>query len=525
MKAREPRVRASRQASLARYNFRVMMFSNWWLLVIPVAASQLTVFWNIITQRYSPTLPVATVEMVSPLLAAFLGAHVLTAEYRSGVGAIIASKPIHIGRIVLMRLAVVLGAVWGLALLSLAAFYYGMEPYDVVRPALACIPSMLFMAMLALTFATMFRHPLSGFAVAALWWALDLPPGPSVHPYLTLRSLANSIPSIGVSLEGPFITDWWVAKVLLLAGAAILFARHSRLVFALGAAPTVTARKRALGWATGLIAVYLVSGAALKVGYAYTHRGKVRPEDVTWLRRQFAPYGPLPLSALFGPTFRAYLGDIPNAWRIQQDNEMDSLGDTDEHRKRLKAALDAGGGVWGPSASDLYARLQASRTKDTALKLAIIDTEIKRYPDSPYLGSLLTYRARTMADASMASEATAAFEEVLARVQDPVYRVQALAFLARQDFNQGTYPRAVERAREWAKLAPVQERFVPMVLEADSLRASGDPAGAKAAAGRAMAAIREFRQAALKGTLNIHSGTVTRWEREAAASEGRLKSF
>lgn len=525
MKLREPKARTNRQASLARYNFRVMMFSNWWLLVIPVAASQLTVFWNIITQRYQPTLPVGTVEMVSPLLAAFLGAHVLTAEYRSGVGAIIASKPIHIGRIVLMRMAVVLGAVWGLALLSLAAFYYGMEPYDVVRPALACIPSMLFMAMLALTFATMFRHPLSGFAVAALWWAMDLPPGPAVQPYLTLRSLANSIPSIGVSLEGPFISDWWVAKLLLLIGAALLFARHSKLVFALGAAPTATARKRALGWAAGLIVVYLVSGAALKVGYAYTHRSKVRPEDVTWLRRQFAPYGPLPMAALFGPTFKAYLGEIPNAWRIQQDNEMDSLGDTEDHRKRLKAALDAGGGLWGPSASDLYARLCASRTRDIGLKLSIIDTEIKRYPDSPYLGSLLTFRARTLADAERAPEATVAFEDVLARVQDPVYRVQALAFLARQDYNTGNHTRAVERAREWARFAPLQERFVPLVLEADCLRASGDAAGARGAADRALAAIREFRQAALKGTLDIHSGTVTRWEREAAAAEGRLKAF
>ena len=47
--------------TLLRYNFRVLMFHNWWLLVIPLAVSQLSIFWTILTQRFSPPLPATTV--------------------------------------------------------------------------------------------------------------------------------------------------------------------------------------------------------------------------------------------------------------------------------------------------------------------------------------------------------------------------------------------------------------------------------------------------------------------------------
>src|SRR2546421_286669 len=94
--------------ALFRYNFRVLLFRNWWLLVFPIAASQFTVFWNIITHRTSSAVPAQTLEMVSSLLAAFLSAHLLSAEYQSRIGALLASKPLNIGRVVLMRLVVVI---------------------------------------------------------------------------------------------------------------------------------------------------------------------------------------------------------------------------------------------------------------------------------------------------------------------------------------------------------------------------------------------------------------------------------
>src|ERR1700723_1464744 len=99
------------QTTLLKYNFRVLMLNNWLLLAFPIAISQLTVFWFGITRKFSQDLPAASVEMVTPILAAFLGAHLLSVEYRSRVGAILASRPVNIGRIVLMRLAVMLALV------------------------------------------------------------------------------------------------------------------------------------------------------------------------------------------------------------------------------------------------------------------------------------------------------------------------------------------------------------------------------------------------------------------------------
>ena len=64
----------SGRGALIRYNLRVVVFNNWWLLVFPIAISQFTVFWSIITEKFAPALPAANAETVTPLLAAFLGA-------------------------------------------------------------------------------------------------------------------------------------------------------------------------------------------------------------------------------------------------------------------------------------------------------------------------------------------------------------------------------------------------------------------------------------------------------------------
>src|SRR5437667_12198224 len=140
----------SSSGSLIRYNLRVVVFNNWWLLVFPIAISQFTVFWSIITEKFAPALPAANAETVTPLLAAFLGAHVLSAQYPSRVGAILASQPLNIGKVVVLRLLAVLGLVWVLEALSLMAYYLGMGSYDIGLTFLASVPSTLFMAMLAI---------------------------------------------------------------------------------------------------------------------------------------------------------------------------------------------------------------------------------------------------------------------------------------------------------------------------------------------------------------------------------------
>src|SRR5205809_8085349 len=110
-----------------------MMVNDGLLMVFPVAVSQLTVFWFVLTRRFSLYLPAQSVEMITPLLAAFLGAHLLSAEYRSRIGAVLASRPVNIGRIVVLRLLVMLALVWGLALLSLCAYSAWMERFSMLQ--------------------------------------------------------------------------------------------------------------------------------------------------------------------------------------------------------------------------------------------------------------------------------------------------------------------------------------------------------------------------------------------------------
>jgi tetratricopeptide (TPR) repeat protein len=502
--------------SLLRYNFRVLMFGNWWLLVFPLAASQLTVFWNIITQRFYASLPARSVEMVTPLLAAFLSAHLLSAEYRAGMGAILATKPVHIGKVVLLRLAVVLGLVWTLAGLSLAAYYNGMEHYEYVRPALAGAASSLFLALLALTFATLLRHPLAGFGVAALYWAMDLPPGPAINPYLSLTSLSFSLLPPEPMTLNPLPGSWWAAKLALAAGALLLYFWHGRLLFTLGTPLTMRQRRKALALAGSLLAFYMVSGAAFKVGFGYANRGRLVPDDATWFRRQFASYGPLPVASLFGPAFFRYVGDIPNTWRIQQESETDRWGNTQRHRRELREVLDRmPGSLWAPSAAELLARL------DVPQAAAYYEQIIRRYPGSPYLPFALDRLAHTYADAGNEKEARSAYERLLSRCPGSLYETEALRYLAESEQRRGNRTAAEQRTRQWIAAAPVQEKFVACLLLAQILLEQGRREEAGQAAEMALAGIKAFRRAVIDGTLAYAGGRVTKWEQDAVSTEVR----
>jgi hypothetical protein len=186
--------------------------------------------------------------MVPPLVAAFLCAHVLSAEYRSRIGAILASKPIDARKVIFWRLLAAFALVWTMAAISLIAFSFPLGPFPVGKAFLAAIPSSLFLGMLALTIATALRNPLAGFAGSALYWAMDLPPGPPLNPFMSLRSLTSSMLAADTFGEQPLSEPWIIGKVLLLIGTAFLYVLHARLIFSLGtsAAPRVARRGAAL---------------------------------------------------------------------------------------------------------------------------------------------------------------------------------------------------------------------------------------------------------------------------------------
>jgi hypothetical protein len=421
---------------LMRYNFRVLMLNNWWLLVFPVAVSILSVFWNVVTQRFNMVMPARTVEMVSPLLAAFLGAHLLSAEYRSRIGAVLASRPVNISKIVVLRLVVMLALVWGLAWISLQAYATWMESFNTEHVYQALIPSTLFITMLALTFATLFRNSMVGFGLAALYWLLDLPPGAPLNPYLSLQSLTAHYAELnmGVQMDPSMPTlvgQWWVAKWILIAGALLLYLYHSRLVFGLGTTGTLRVRRRAL-LAYGLLLVFYVgSGAALKVKYGYENRGRLFPNDAAWFRYQFASFGPIPVAPLFGPAFPRFLGEFTNPWRATEE-EADQLGDTVKHRRDLKYILDKmPDSRWAPSAADAYARLEARKRPNLEEQIALFRLIVDKYSASPYVDSALRTIALRYNEAGKTAEARAAYEELLKKVPNSKYRADATDFIER----------------------------------------------------------------------------------------------
>jgi ABC-type transport system involved in multi-copper enzyme maturation permease subunit len=501
------------------------MFRSWWLLVFPIAISQFTVFWNLITQRSFTSIPSQQVEVVSPLLAAFLSAHLLTAEYQSRIGSILASKPLDIGRVVLMRLIVVMAIVWGLGLISLLAYYFGQEHYDILSTGLAGMVSTLFLGLFALTFATLFRSPLTGFGIAALYWALDLPPGPPIHPFLSLRSL-NSVMSLHGSGQYLLTEQWWIAKLILAAAAFLLYAFHARIIFLLGSPLTLRHRKRALAWAAAIFAIYLVSGGVIKVAFGYSHRGSLQPDDAAWFRHQFSPYGPIPISALFGPAFERYLGEIPNAWRMLQEGDSDRWGDTARHRIGLREVVDKmDGSLWAPGAAELYARLESPRQTTVDAKVVPYKHIIDRYADTPYKVIAQRECARIYADGGRNEEARAAYEALLKAGQAGPATSEALKFLVQSDRDRKDWAGAEKRAEQWVSLAPIHEKFLAYIAMAEIRKTAGNPDGAKQAAQQALNAARDYKREAASNRIEASGGQLARWNRQAIESEQKARAI
>ena len=512
--------------ALLRYNLRVLIFNNWWLLVFPVAVSQATVFWTIITNTPNELAPVQTVETVTPLLAAFLCAHVLSAEYRSRIGAILASKPIDAHKVVFWRLAAAFGLVWALAVLSLAAFYFGLVQFPVLPALAACVPSTLFLGLLALTCATLFRNPLAGFAAASVYWALDLPPGAPLNPFLSLRSYANALFAADKFGELPLSAPWWIAKICLLIGAAILFAIHGRLLFTLGTTAAPRIARRGVIFTATLILLYILSGAVIKVAYGYSNRGRLIPDDAAWFRKQFSSYGPIPAASLFGPAFRAYLGSFPKIWRLNPSEDAQRWDDTPRHRRELRRVLEQmPDSIWAPSAAELMARLEIDnpRTLDVALSHYRLIQE--KYPASPYQEQALRGSARALADAGRSDEARAAFEALLNRAPNSRHRTEAIRYLLDSDIERGELDSARRRAESWLAYAPLHERFAAHLSMAQIQQRAGRRPEAAEAAEQALSAGNAFRRAVVEGKVPATQVQIVRWQGDAANADNLARGI
>src|SRR5688572_5255350 len=91
---------------LWRYNYKILMGAGYWVVVLPVAASQIVTMWMMaLSAEFSQEVGTRIAELMAPILGAFLAAHCLAPEYRSGTGTVLASKPVSLHRVVTVRVA------------------------------------------------------------------------------------------------------------------------------------------------------------------------------------------------------------------------------------------------------------------------------------------------------------------------------------------------------------------------------------------------------------------------------------
>ena len=296
---------------------------------------------------------------------------------------------------------------------------------------------------MALTFATIFRNSLVGFGLASLYWLLDLPPGAPLNHFMSLQSLTSQYAVFSDPSKRLMTESWPISKYVLLGGAVLLYLYHSRLVFQLGTPQTNRRRRLAIVVYGAVLVFYVVSGAIQKVNFGYENRGRLagmsedgksasNDSDLVWFRYQFAPYGPLPVSSLFGSAFPMYLGEFGNPWRAAEE-ETDRMGDTVKHRRDLKTILDKmPKSPWAPSAADAYARTEVRRRTVLQDQVALFRGVVDRYPSSPYVEYALRAMALRYSDAGKKAEARATYEELLKRVPESQYKREAERFISGQ---------------------------------------------------------------------------------------------
>jgi hypothetical protein len=291
---------------LWRYNYKILLGTGYWILVLPIAVSQIVTLWMMaLAADFSVEGATRIAELMAPLLAAFLAAHTLAPEYKSGVGAVLASKPLSLFRVLAVR--VTLALIGGLLLTAVSLYICTTlgKQLDVPPMLVAAIPGVWFLSLIALTFATLFRNALGGFAVAAGIWTLDWVVGYAVHPILSLQGYTAHISKDALE------SMWVTSKIALGAGGVLLLLVHGKLLPRICRPAQKADLARVLVVTLVVTFLYMVSGASMMLFYAHSHRANLPQGDVTWLRQQLRPYGAIPIARVFGPAFADYVADPP----------------------------------------------------------------------------------------------------------------------------------------------------------------------------------------------------------------------
>jgi outer membrane protein assembly factor BamD (BamD/ComL family) len=323
----------------------------------------------------------------------------------------------------------------------------------------------------------------------------------------------------------PLAEHWWIGKSILLAGAVLLYFLHGRMLFTLGTTAARGAARKGLALLTILVAVYILSGAVLKVGYGYTHRGALLPDDAAWFRQEFAPFGPIPVASLFGPAFRGYLGSFPRTWRLNPTEDAQRWDDTRQHRRDLRHIIEhMPNSIWAPSAAEVLGRMDEGKKAglDSALSMYRLISE--KYPEAPYQIQAMRGSARALADAKRDEEARKAYADLLKRVPGSRYESEALYYLIESEKNRGNLAAAISRAEEWTQKSLPQERFTAFSILAELHQKAGHKEPAAKAAEQALRASNAYRIELAAGKVRASQVQLIKWQGDAALADNRSRA-
>lgn len=283
------------------YNVRILIGNTYWLIVTPIAATQLVLFWNMATATlFSPTRAAQTIELLCPILCAFLCAHALAPE-QDGVGELVFVRPLSLEKILLLRLVVIFAFVFAVVSPAFIIYKVGIPDFPLGMTILAALPSMLLMSALAMAMASATRRPIVGLGGAGAFWVLDLTKGRYFNPLASLHGFSDYLAA------QPMAEQWVAGKLVLIGLAALIYVLLRRRLGRPASPRRWMSLVRTAALVAVLLVVYVTSGAAYKVAYGIGHEREIANRARLWYQLQFRGYGPLPVAWMFGPAFPLYV--------------------------------------------------------------------------------------------------------------------------------------------------------------------------------------------------------------------------
>lgn len=403
---------------LLRYNARICAGLGAWILVAPVASTMLVLFAMMaMTSMVFEHTAVLVLELLGPILLAFLGANLLRPEYQYNTLETVLTRPVSFRAVMTVRILLAALAVLGLeALLGLYLTRVMHKEFDLGLALLASAGSMVFLTALAIWVAAAWRSPTLGLVAAGAYWALDIAFRGQLNQLLTLRAYATEI-----RMLTPPLVPWWVGKLVLAGLAGVLIVAAGRA----GARPAAQRSIRRLArTAAGILvaaALFIGTGALYKAYWGRALEAEMPNQMRMWYKHEFGCYGPVPAAYVVGPSFVRYIGYSPPWAKLQPDPEGRLTDERYFERQQLKlVALGTPNSAWADNA--LYTLGRSLMPPDPGLPVYPEDTDLcldsfqsiaEDYPASPYAPLALQKLADSLHRLGRSEEAEAAIDRLL----------------------------------------------------------------------------------------------------------------